>query len=189
MIIHQALSFLKNQLNSYLKFQLGNEYADTAFISNPVGQDGSPAADTGDRILLTLTNVEEERIGKVQLPTVKIINGQEVRVHPEIKLNLYILFIANRNKYEESLKFISHVITFFQSKNVFTPQNSPDLDPQISRLIAELSTVSYEQLNNLWGAIGAKYMPSALYKIRMLTVQSDVIFDSPTKVSQPEIAM
>jgi hypothetical protein len=189
MIIYQALSFLKNQLNSYLKFQLGDEYADTAFISNPVGQDGSAAADTGDRILLTLTNVEEERIGKIQSPPFKSINGQEVRVNPDIKLNLYILFIANRNKYEESLKFISHVITFFQGKNVFTTQNSPELDPQISKIIAELSTVSYEQLNNLWGAIGAKYMPSVLYKIRMLTVQSDVIIDSPTKVSVPEIAM
>lgn len=189
MIIYQALSFLKNQLNSYLKFQLGDEYADTAFISNPVGQDGSAAADTGDRILLTLTNVEEERIGKTQIPTPKTVNGREVRVHPEIKLNLYILFIANRNKYEESLKFISHVITFFQGKHVFTPQNSPDLDPQISRLIAELSTVSYEQLNNLWGAIGAKYMPSVLYKVRMLTVQSDAVFDHPTEVSTPEIAL
>lgn len=189
MIIYQALSFLKNQLNSYLKFQLGDEYGDTAFISNPVGQDGSAVADTGDRILLTLTNVEEERIGRTQSPPVKSINGREVRVSPDIKLNLYILIIANRNKYEESLKFISHVITFFQGKNVFTSQNSPDLDPQISKLIAELSTVSYEQLNNLWGAIGAKYMPSVLYKVRMLTVQSDVVFDSPTKVSTPEIAL
>lgn len=189
MIIYQALSFLKNQLNSYLKFQLGDEYGDTAFISNPVGQDGSSAADTGDRILLTLTNIEEERINRTQRPVLKSINGKDVRVNPDVKLNLYVLFIANRNKYEESLKFISHVITFFQGKSVFTTQNSPELDPQISQLIMELSTASYEQLNNLWGTIGAKYMPSALYKIRMLTVQGDVIFDQPIKVSSPEIVL
>lgn len=186
MIIYQALYFLKNQLNSYLKFQLGDVYGDTAFISNPVGQDGSAAANTSDRILLTLTNVEEERIGKMQTPPLKSVNGQEVRVNPEIKLNLYVLFIANRNNYEESLKFISHVITFFQGKHVFTAQNSPDLDPQISKLIAELSTVSYEQLNNLWGAMGAKYMPSVLYKVRMLTVQSDEVLDRPEKITRIE---
>lgn len=183
MIIYQALYFLKNQLNSYLRFQLGAAYGDTAFISNPVSQDGSAAANTSDRILLTLTNVEEERIGKQQTPPIKQVNGREVKVQPEIKLNLYVLFIANRNNYEESLKFISHVITFFQSKHVFNLQNSPDLDPQIERLIAELASVSYEQLNNLWGAMGAKYMPSVLYKVRMLTVQSDQVIETPGKIS------
>lgn len=186
MLIYQALYFLKNQLNSYLKFQLGDAYADTAFISNPVGQDGSAAADTSDRILLTLTNVEEEKIGKTQTPPIKSINGQEVRVQPELKLNLYVLFIANRNNYEESLKFISHVITFFQGKNVFTPQNSPELDSDIEKLIVELSTVTYEQLNNLWGAMGAKYMPSVLYKIRMLSVQSDQAITSSQKITAVE---
>ena len=82
MIIYQALYFLKNQLNSYLKFQLGDDYSDTAFISNPVTQDGSAATNTSDRILLTLTNVEEERIGKMQTPPIKSVNGQEVRVNP-----------------------------------------------------------------------------------------------------------
>jgi len=189
MIIYQALYFLKNQLNSYLKFQLGDDYSDTAFISNPVTQDGSAAANTSDRILLTLTNVEEERIGKMQTPPVKSVNGQEVRVNPEINLNLYILFIANRNNYEESLKFVSHVITFFQGKNVFTPNNSPELDTSIEKLIAELSTVSYEQLNNLWGAMGAKYMPSVLYKVRMLSVQSDLPLYRPELITSIENPM
>lgn len=179
MIIYQAISFLKNQLNSYLKFQLGNEYADMVHISNPVSQDGSPASGTTDRVLLTLATIEEEKIGKVQSPQLKTVNGKGVRVSPEINVNLYLLVIANRSNYEESLKFLSHIITFFQGKNVFDKQNSPDLDTEIRKLIIDLHTVSFEQLNNVWGAMGAKYMPSALYKIRMLTVQSNRILESP----------
>lgn len=189
MIIYQALYFLKNQLNSYLKFQLGEDYSDTAFISNPVTQDGSAANNTSDRVLLTLTNVEEERIGKQPLPPVKAVNGQDVRVNPEVNLNLYVLFISNRSNYEESLKFVSHVVKFFQGKNVFTAQNSPELDESIQRLIVELSTVSYEQLNNLWGAMGAKYIPSVLYKVRMLSIQSDQPLYSPEVITSVENQM
>ncbi len=189
MIIYQALYFLKNQLNSYLKFQLGDDYSDTAFISNLVTQDGSAATNTTDRILLTLTNVEEERIGKQPLPPMKSVNGQEVRVNPSVNLNLYVLFIANRSNYEESLKFVGHVVSFFQGKNVFTTQNSPELDEHIQKLIVELSTVSYEQLNNLWGAIGTKYMPSVLYKVRMLSVQSDLPLYRPEVITSVENSM
>jgi len=183
MIIYNALSFLRSQLNGYLKFQLGDEYADTVFVSNPVSHDGTPVASTADKVIMTLVNVEEERIGRIQSPQIKTINGKEVKVSPEIKLNLFVLIIANRNNYEESLKFISHVITFFQSKHVFDVQNSPGLDSDIKKLVLELSTVSFEQLNNLWGAMGAKYLPSVLYKIRMLTIQSDKVIESPENIT------
>jgi len=189
MIIFNAVSFLRVQLNDYLKFQLGEEYAETAFVSNPVNHDGTPAAKTADRILLTLVNVEEEKIGKIQSPQKKTLNGKDVKVAPEINLNLYLLFIANRNNYEESLKFLSHVVTFFQSKSVFDVNNSPGLDTDIRKLILELSTISFEQLNNLWGAVGAKYLPSVLYKVRMLTVQSDKVIESPENIRGVEAAV
>ena len=186
MIIYQTIDFLKGQLNEYFKFQLGDAFGSTAVISNPVNQDGSVVADANDNIVITLTNVEEERIGRAQRAPIKSVNGQNVKLNPEVRLNLYLLFIANRKKYDESLKFISHVITFFQGKNVFTHENSPDLDPELDKLIVELSSVSYEQLNNLWGAMGAKYMPSALYKVRMLTVQSDRAISTSEEISQIE---
>jgi len=183
MIIHQAVSFLKNQLNSYLKFQLGSEYGDTVFISNPVNHDGSSATGTADRVLLALINVEEEKIGKAQSPQVKHVNGKDVKVSPEVHLNLFLMVIANRSNYEESLKFLSHILIFFQGKHVFDSQNSPDLDKDIKKLIVDLHTISFEQLNNLWGAMGAKYMPSVVYKLRMLTVQSDRILESVDRIT------
>lgn len=183
MIIYQALSFLKNQLNSYLKFQLGNEYANVVQISNPVGQDGSPPASAKDAVLLTLVNVEEEKIGKATGMQLKSVNGKDVRVSPEININLYLLISSNRTNYEESLKFLSHVIIFFQGKHVFDKQNSPSLDFEITKLIVDLHTLSFEQLNNLWGAVGAKYMPSVLYKLRMITIQSDTILESPDRIT------
>lgn len=85
--------------------------------------------------------------------------------------HLFILITANFNDYNTGLEFISGAIRFFQSKNVFTRQNTPDLDPAIEKLIAELYTLSFEQQNYLWSSLGAKYIPSVMYKVRMIVIQ------------------
>ena len=171
----KALSFLTDELNAYLELNVGTEYNDTVKLSGIVGQDGSSAKDTDNSLILTMVNVEEERILKSQLPTVETINGQTGKVNPEIKLNLSLLFTANFNNYKESLKFLSHVVSFFQINHEFTPVTNPALDPAIRKLIADMHTISFEQQNNLWGAVGAKYMPSVLYKLRLIVVKELII--------------
>jgi hypothetical protein len=42
--------------------------------------------------------------------------------------------------------------------------------------------MTFEQQNNLWAAIGAKYMPSVLFKIRTLT-----FIDAEPKMEAPPI--
>ena len=68
------------------------------------------------------------------------------------------------------------VISFFQAKNVFTPDNSPsmvDFDPRLKKIIVDLYSYSFEQLYNFWSVVGTKYLPSVLYRIRMVTFQED----------------
>jgi len=182
-VIDKALSFLADSINSYYEYNLGSNYNETVKLSGIVEQDGSSAKDTDNSILLSLINIEEERVFKTQRPTVETVNGQSVLFNPDIKLNLFTLFTANFSNYKESLKFISHVVSFFQINNVFTPGSHPTLDDSIQKLIVDLYTISFEQQNNLWGALGAKYMPSVIYKLRMLVVRESVVRDSATQVS------
>lgn len=170
-MIENALIFLRNQINSYLKLRLGITN-DMAVIDNIVSQNGVLNA---SELCLSLINVEEEKIHKSQSPYKIADNGTVNLVNPEIKLNLYVLFTANfgTNNYGEALRFLSHVITFFQGRQVFHRQNAPALDEQIEKLIIELVTLSFEQQNHLWGFIGAKYIPSVLYKVRLLTVADE----------------
>jgi hypothetical protein len=93
-------------------------------------------------------------------------------LEPELKLNLYVLFAANFKKYEEALKYISYVLTYFQAHPAFTSVEYPALDPRIEKLTAELQSLSYEQLNQIWAFIGGKQLPSVIYKIRMVSIQS-----------------
>jgi hypothetical protein len=34
----------------------------------------------------------------------------------------------------------------------------------------ELYSLSLEQQNQLWGSLGAKYLPSAIYKVRLVVI-------------------
>lgn len=174
-MIDKVLTFLRDEVNNYLDLRTGLDKKLT--LSNIVEQNGEINNETP--VILTLVNVEEEKVNKAPVSYKESGNGELSRSNPEIKLNLYILFTANfgKNNYEESLKFLSAVIRCFQGKNVFDHQNAPGLNENIEKLIAELVTLSFEQQNHLWGTIGAKYMPSVMYKIRMLTIQEDQVLE------------
>jgi hypothetical protein len=173
-MIDKTLLFIEKQINGYLKNISG--FDNKLSLSGITNNEGKTIIkDLG----LTLVNIEEETVGKAQTPYKKNDNDSIYIVNPEIKLNLYLLFTANfgdnENGYKESLKFLSYVISFFQAKNFFNHQNSPDLDERIEKLILSLYTLPFEQQNYLWGSIGAKYMPSVMYKVRLITVQADEV--------------
>jgi hypothetical protein len=58
---------------------------------------------------------------------------------------------------------------------VFTPGSYPNLDIRIQKLITDLYTVNFEQLNQIWSILGGKYLPSVLYKVRQITIDEDAI--------------
>jgi len=97
-------------------------------------------------------------------------------IRPEVKLNLYLLFTAYfPSDYFEALKMLSLVIGFFQKRNTFNTSNSPGLDSKIKDMNLELYTLNMEQQNHLWGSLGAKYTPSVLYKMRLISISDDEI--------------
>lgn len=183
-MIDKALDFLKAQLNEYIRVVQPSITDDKVLISNIITQAGQvPTAIAGGKIVFTLVNVEEERSVKAQSPYLS--NGTTVSVvNPEIKLNLYLLVTSHFDDYKESLKFLSYAISFFQAKAFFNKQNSPSLDTSIEKLVLDLYTIPIEQQNYLWASVGAKYLPSVVYKIRLLTVQQGVALESGAAIGQ-----
>lgn len=197
-MLHTALQFLTAELNDYLKLRTGDPDENRIFITNVATESGGvviPDMSLG----LSLINIEEERVFKDQRTTFVNDEGRTEHVNPEIKLNLYILISANfqdkqadssEDDYVEGLKQLSYVISFFQSKNVFTADNSPALaerDPEIRRLIVELYSYSFEQLYNFWSVLGTKYLPSVLYKVRLLRFQEQAVQQSNLPIEKVKI--
>ena len=185
-MIDKALEELKKSMGEYFKrlpepiFQ-GEEQK--IHLSHIIKQDGSIAI-PGESLGLSLISIEEERAIKSQKTVATTPDGQVTHMNPELKLNLYILIVANFKEYKTGLQVLSGAIRFFQSKNVFTPQNTPGLDPAIQKLNVELYTLNLEQEHHLWGVVGGKYLPSVMYKVRLISIQEAQIVDEqpPIKI-------
>jgi len=175
-----ALQFLTDEVNTYILTLTGLN-SDVVKISKVVDEAGKYAIDN-DMVGATIINIEEERTLKSHLPEYSNVNGQHVVLEPNLKLNLYVMFTANFKLYDVALKNLSFVLTYFQSHPYFTPETYPALDPGIEKLVVELQSLSYEQLNQIWTFIGGKQLPSVVYRVRMVVIQ-----DKLQKAVQPPI--
>ena len=193
-MINTSLTFLTNELNEYLKLKTGTPDTDRIFLTS-VATESSGVVIPEKSLGLSLINIEEERVYKDQRTTRKNQDGTVDYFNPEINLNLYILISANfqdnttdsSDDYVEGLKQLSLIISYFQAKNVFTPENSPSmvtLAPDIVRLIVELYSYSFEQLYNFWTVVGTKYLPSVLYKTSLLTFQEKDLSESVSPIEK-----
>lgn len=178
-MINEALDFLVEQLNEYI--QIKTSFSSKVKLGMLFDDTGKEV--TGDNLIYCqLVNIEEERIGKAQLPIAPPVGSSFPVRNPEIKLNTCILFAAipgsESTDYSTSVQLLSLVIQFFQYRHVFNTSNSPSLPPELDTLIMELYPLTLENQNYLWGTLGAKYKPSVVYKLRLVTVLDDSIVDS-----------
>ncbi len=192
-MIDKALSILRDELEAYLR-ALQDDSAQV-ILENISLLDSADGANLKDKIIISLVNVEEESTLKNLSNRVRL-NGEISYIEPPIHLNLYLLFCANYiggnpPKYISALGRLSKVIQFFQSKKVFSLHNSPNAsliqnaenlrDPELSslRITMELYTLTFEQINHLWGSLGGKQLPFAMYKARLVTIQDPLRRDVP----------
>jgi hypothetical protein len=196
-MIRTALEFLSNELNLYFKRKdpanFGN--IDCVVLSNLMKPDGTFAlpVDQGNdnfKVIITLINLEEDRVTDSQLYYQKVNDKIQI-VNPPVNINMCLLFSVFANNYPTALRLLSYVISFFQSNSVFDNESYPQINAnadankpwqKVDKLLATLYPVSFEQQNNLWAALGAKYMPSVIYKIRTISFT-----DSEPKMEAPPV--
>jgi len=188
-MLKTALEFVQDELNSYIQkrdpVNFGSK--DLAVLSNIVTQDGNFAFDdpntAGEHaIIITLVNIEESRIAECQNYFHKKADGTILKGNPAVNLEFFVLFTAYSDDYNSSLRNLTFITNFFQTHNVFTPEKFPHLNShadsdkpwqKVEKLLFTHHNLTFEQQNNLWGALGAKYMPSLIYKLRILRFEDD----------------
>ena len=184
-MINEALNFISGELNNHFK-NIFDINEDKAIVSNLVNSDGSVPIQINDKLVISLVNIEQETIIANQ-PFSKNTGQAFVVKNPAVNINLYLLFAAYFNNYDESLKFISATISFFQSNIVFLRSNYPTMGGNINKLVFELFKTDYQSINYLWGSIGAKYVPSMSYKMRMLTFDDENWKEEGALISKPQV--
>jgi hypothetical protein len=173
-MISQALVLLKDLLNTYLSSGPNSETSAEDQVVFLSGQKMDPLTFTVGKISVLLINIEEENTLRQPDPYLRIApNGAHQKVNPEIRLNLFVLFVANYNDYEDSLRVLSQIIRYFQNHRVIDHQNSSGLPQDIEKLIIGLVTLPFAEQNEVWSSLRVTYHPSVLYKVRMVVFKDD----------------
>jgi len=188
-MIFETLSFLAVEINKYLDLKMGGTTEPRLKMGNVSrALDEALAGNVSLKsiAILSLVNIEEDRVAKQHENEFK--KGlKTIYKNPPLLLNLYILVSINRDEYADCLKWLGHIVQFFQYQNRFTPLTHPDLDSRIEKLTAELYTMNFEQVNHLWSTLGGKYLPSVLYKVRQLTVFEDAEVSESSLIKEIEL--
>ncbi len=173
-MINKALSFIEEQTNLYLQGLLGPSTEPYATLGNiaRIVENGESSDTAASGVIITMVNIEEDRISKSKDGIYRQVD-RVIKTNPRILLNLYVLFSANLSTYPTALSRIANVIQCFQSANFFTQASYPSLDPKIEKLHMELYTMNFEQVNHLWSTLGGKYLPSVLYKMKMIVISDE----------------
>lgn len=181
-MLRTSLEFVSGEIAEYMFLKDPGTYTNRESIVHLSGltyPDGSSAIDSAKHIMITLAKMEEERLEGKAPYYINTSDDKYARKNPAVTLNFYLLFIACNKNYSTALRDLSHVVSFFQGSPVFDKKKFPGLnnpsDPawkQVEKLVFYIQPLSFEQENNIWSSMGAKYMPSIMYKVRMLTIAS-----------------
>ena len=168
-MLDSVLKFVVDELNSYLNAKTG--LSEKVVILGPLVDDAGKYALAKNNVGLSLINIEQETAIKQQRPQTTFSHGKSLSFTPPLHLNLYLIVAARFELYDQALKYLSHIMNFIQANPMFTPDRYPALDQDITKLTLELESLNYDQLNQVWGFIGGKQLPSVFYKMRMLSLQ------------------
>ena len=135
------------------------------------------------RVLLTLVNVERAPAVARSKSKIHVTENGDTTLElaEPIRLNLHILLTAtldpddDAHGYAAALGRLSAVIGFLHAAEVMTRQSAPGLPEGIERLVFELLPMDQEGVATLWGALGGGYLPSVLYRVRMVAISSENI--------------
>ncbi|WP_215395581.1 DUF4255 domain-containing protein [Rheinheimera oceanensis] len=185
-MIAKTLSQLAAQLNRFLRHSFTLE-EDIVLVSNLNEADGTVLTQVNNKLALFLVGVEKEAASRVKTTLLDTGFARSANSAPPLHLNLYVMLAANFNgtNYSDALTLLSASISFFQRNPLFTHQNLPDLDPAVERLALDMENLSIQDASNLWGMLSGKYLPSVLYKVRMISFDGADIYSQNSLLRKP----
>jgi hypothetical protein len=182
-MIETAIRLIASELDQSLR-RRGQGGPQPIIVSNLVDSGGGAVPDTIDKVAVFLVNIEREVVPARGLRPIDR-GADRIGLTPApVYLNLLVMFAANYSgsTYGEALKVIASTIAFFQGRPVFTHANTPTLDDGIEQLTIEIENLNTTDLSNLWGIIGGRYLPSVLYRVRMIAIDSEQLETQPRRV-------
>jgi hypothetical protein len=193
-MIEKAIILLRNELQAYIN----TKDASVNVIVDNIAMFETASGDTlTNNIVLTLVNIEEESALKNQPPLKRPVGATGIYENTPVFLNLYVLFTCNYsgNDYRLALRRLAYIIQFLQSKTSFSTATAVssgvgdlDTDDAINlKFTLELYTLTFEQINHLWGSLGGRQMPFAMYKLRLVAITERAVVREVPLIEEIEL--
>ncbi|NHN27086.1 DUF4255 domain-containing protein [Flavobacterium jejuense] len=158
--------------------------------------DGDDFLESKSPIILSIVNIEEDKTQKNQSVYRGLVDDQNISRYnqPTQHLIISLLFSSynkDLSKYLDGIDKLKTIVQYFQQNKSFyyKNDNSELLDyasflaknevaqQDYYKITMEFVSLSMEQLNQMWSYLGSKYMPSALYKMRLFMIQNDTTIE------------
>lgn len=191
-MIRATFDLLVGQLNQYIRINdQGSPVVpgNISFLESDAGTGSAGSVDI-NKVVVSLVNIEEESTLKngCNLRTIGASTYYEDR---PVFLNLFLLFSAHFSDYRSGLDAVAQVIEFFQANRVFSFQNTPpergfpeDPREQELQVHLDLHTLTFQEINDLWGSLGGKQVPFVMYKARLLPIRAKVALEEAQPIQQ-----
>ena len=171
-MLADVLNFLRRTLDERLRLARGGSQddADGDKVVFVEGDKMDPLSLPVGAVSLLLINLEEERILRgADVRVRQAEDGTRMRVQPDVRLSLYLLFVARFKRYDVAWAHLSAILESFQSTPVFDPANAPDLPPGLEKLTSELVTLDFAKQNEVWSSLRISSHPALLYRVRLVS--------------------
>lgn len=171
-MIDQTIDFLTEHVNKELRLIYGID-EDKAVMGNLVEPGGNPAQEIINKVVVTLLGMEQ--ITNAPGGPRAFTNGGIVKKNDPVLLNLYLMFSANyeTKRYQEALKMLSTVMGIFQANSVFPKTSFSNVHPAVDRVSLEIVNLPLNEQMGVWNSLGAKCVPSVMYKLRLVAIDVD----------------
>lgn len=183
-MIDILLSHVRDILNQNFK----NKYGvpdNKVIVSSLLDNSGSIPVELEDRIVCFLLSIEEETTLKNKASRSMGAGTGFLDKNSPLYLNLNLVFCANfkSKNYLEGLNYISQILNFFQNQKVLYPSSIPGISKRVEKITFDLCNLSYDNISQVWSAIGSKLLPAVIYKVGLV-----VLDDTPLKGITPAIS-
>ena len=180
-MLGSSLQLVTDHLNAAIARRFQTPSGQKHVILSPLFNLGQGLAPAVENVLVLIpVNIQQESFTASDVPTRP---GKFAKMNPPLSLQLHFVLgvYYSAENIQEGLNVLTVAMQVLEGKQVWNTQNTPGLPSEILKITTELCSLTFEQVNHLWGSLGGKQMPNAVYKMRvLLTDEQSVIAEIPT---------
>ena len=168
-MIDLAATFVKDQLAQHLERSL-DAASGTVMLAGFHGPNGALNPDLEDKLVITVVSVAQD-VGSgrrsTQLSGVAGARNALVSASP-LNLTVTMLLVASFSSHQQGLRYLSSSMSYLHARSPFLSDSSPRFPEGVAKLDLQIENLSFHDMSNLWGFLGAKQQPCMAYTMRVV---------------------